>query len=205
MGRRADFEDCDDNVWIDFEMALSRCPIRDRDKVRAILAEYGLTVVRLSAIEHAGTMLRDTLKRKPMFKISFVLNPVDPNSQTVAVDFAASQVEANRGLPNYFPYIAREGRPVGKSRGAMMGRLRLDRSAADTSSAACLERIDMTELTEIEASAKQWDKIETDGVVIRHLRLATSLVEVIRGLKGDTKSIEDWIVRRIEEAAVVGK
>jgi hypothetical protein len=29
-----------------------------------------------------------------MFKINFVLDPTDPNSQTVAVDFAASQVEA---------------------------------------------------------------------------------------------------------------
>jgi hypothetical protein len=63
----------------------------------------------------------------------------------------------------------------------------------------------MTELTEIEASAKQWDNIETDRVVIRHLRLATSVAEVIRRLKGETESIEDWIVRRIEEAAVAGK
>ncbi|MBY0226530.1 MAG: hypothetical protein K2Q28_12055 [Hyphomicrobium sp.] len=90
MGRRAD----DDDVWADFELVLSRCAVSDPSKVRAKLAEYGLTVVRVTAIEHAGTMLRDTLKKKPDFKISFVPDPADPDSPAVAVDFATSQIEA---------------------------------------------------------------------------------------------------------------
>lgn len=76
MGRRAD----DDDVWTDFELVVSRCAVSDPSKVRAKLAEYGLTVVRITAIEHAGTMLRDTLKKKPEFKISFVPDPADPDS-----------------------------------------------------------------------------------------------------------------------------
>jgi hypothetical protein len=109
MGRRA-YDDDDDGVWVEFELALSRCVYSDSDTIRAALLDFGLTVVRIETVNSPGKMLRETLKKKPIFKISFVLDPADPNSPAVAVDFALSQSEAE--------FKALSSLPLHRARGA---------------------------------------------------------------------------------------
>ena len=74
------------------------------------LAGFRSTVVRIETVNSPGKMLRETLMKKPMFKISFVLDPADPNSPAVAVDFALSQSEAELN--------ARSSLPLHRARGA---------------------------------------------------------------------------------------
>ena len=104
------YDDDDDGVWVEFELALSRCVYRDPDTIRAALLDFGLTLVRIETVNSPGKMLRETLMEKPMFKISFVLDPADPNSPAVAVDFAPSQSEAE--------FNARSSLPLHRARGA---------------------------------------------------------------------------------------
>jgi hypothetical protein len=98
MGRRADAEEKDfegnEAVWLDFELALSRCGRIDPGEVRAALLDLGLTVVRIGDAQTGATMLEDVLKKKPLFRITFVADVADPAAPAVAIDFAPSQIEA---------------------------------------------------------------------------------------------------------------
>jgi hypothetical protein len=60
MSRRA-YDDDDDGVWVEFELALSRCVYRDPDTIRSALLDFGLTIVRIETANTPGKMLRGLL------------------------------------------------------------------------------------------------------------------------------------------------
>ncbi|MBY0224662.1 MAG: hypothetical protein K2Q28_02525 [Hyphomicrobium sp.] len=113
MGRRADTEKEDDEdreaVWLDFELALSRCGPVDPVDVRAALLDLGLTVVRIEDAQTGATMLRDVLNRKPLFRITFVADVTDPTAPAIAIDFAQSQIEAEARALTLLPIYRGRG------------------------------------------------------------------------------------------------